>query len=48
MKHDAIGKQKTWQKRMQAKGKLLIDLKKMGERGFKELSQIEQTLTFVK
>jgi hypothetical protein len=48
LKQDAVGRQKTWQKRLQIKGKHLIDLKKMGERCFKELEQIEQTMTFVK
>jgi hypothetical protein len=46
LKQDAVGRQKTWQKRLQIKGKHLI--KKMGERCFKELEQIEQTMTFVK
>jgi hypothetical protein len=33
----AVERQKTWKKRMEVKGKELIDLKKMGERGMKEL-----------
>lgn len=33
---------------MQIKGKHLISLKKMGERCYKELEQIEQTMTYVK
>lgn len=33
---------------MEIKGKELIDLKKMGERGMKELQQITNTLTFEK
>jgi hypothetical protein len=33
---------------MEIKGKELIDLKKMGERGMKELQQITNTLAFEK
>jgi hypothetical protein len=44
----AVDRQKAWQRRIEVKGKHLIELKKMGERGQKELSQIKNTLPFVK
>ena len=48
LRESAIESQKQHQKRMEAKGKYLIELRKLGERGMKELDQIKETFTFVK
>lgn len=44
----ALDKQKRWQDRIDEKGTYLIELKKLGERGQRELAQIKNSLPFVK
>jgi hypothetical protein len=44
----SIDRQKAWEQRISNKGKFLIDLRKIGERGVKELGQIKSTIQYVK
>ena len=47
-KQAKLESQKTWQRRLEIKGKEIIELKKLGERGYKELAQIKNALPYVK
>jgi hypothetical protein len=40
--------QTTWLRRLETKGKEIVEMKKLGERGFKELAQIKSAMPFVK
>lgn len=48
LKKQSIESQKAWLKRIEAKGLYLVDHRKLGETGYKELQHIKSSMQFLK